>query len=682
MWYTNSYRRHLCDMHIDHWDESFLSRFSPEEYVENLKIAKIQNAMLYFQSHVGLCYYPTESGVMHRAFLGKEDMMKRTVELCHKNGIDVTGYYSLNYNTVEHDRHPQWRMLEANRRSRRENLGAKSDENGAHAFASLQEGRYGLCCPNNFEYREFVYRQIDEMLEYFTVEGMFFDMPFWPHTCFCDKCRARWEKEEGTEFPKTEPQKGSAEHLTLMRKKYEWMGEWTQAVTDYLKSKAPDVSIEHNFASGIAGDSDNGCAEEVNESCDFVGGDLYGGILNHSLACKFYKNITKNAPFDYMFSRCKPALRSHTLTKTEDEMLAEVLLTAAHHGATMVIDAIDPVGTLDKRVYERIGKVFGKQEEYEEYFLGSMAEDIGLYYGIRSRYSSDTDRINSKDGCIGASKALIASHIPFGVTGKFYSLDRYRALAVPMLSPQENDDDRILEYVERGGCLYFSGARSRKLLEALTGAHVADYTAEKNVYIAPTSEAEELFGGFNAKYPLPFDARAPRLEGVSNGQTLAFLTLPYTRPDEIRFASIHSNPPGVATDYPAMIEGSYGKGRFIWSALPIESEDMEEYRDIFVRCIRRLLGDESFSFVTDAPEDVEITMFEDEGAFYVNATHLDERAVMPTLGSVEIGIKCPGDVKAVELLPTKEPISFERRGEYVYFKTAPLHVFDMYRVVK
>ena len=41
MWYTNSYRRHLCDMHIDDWDESFLSEFSPEEYYENLKKAKL-----------------------------------------------------------------------------------------------------------------------------------------------------------------------------------------------------------------------------------------------------------------------------------------------------------------------------------------------------------------------------------------------------------------------------------------------------------------------------------------------------------------------------------------------------------------------------------------------------------------------------------------------------------------
>ena len=35
-WYTNRFRRHLCDMHIDDWDDAFLSRFSPEEYLENL----------------------------------------------------------------------------------------------------------------------------------------------------------------------------------------------------------------------------------------------------------------------------------------------------------------------------------------------------------------------------------------------------------------------------------------------------------------------------------------------------------------------------------------------------------------------------------------------------------------------------------------------------------------------
>ena len=540
MWYTNSYRRHLCDMHIDDWDDIFLSEFSPETYVENLKVANVQNAMLYLQSHVGLCYYPTKTGVMHRAFIGREDAMKKTEELCHKNGMHVTGYYSLNYNTVEHDRHPAWRMIKSEGRSQREILGAKSSAGEAQAFASLQGGRYGFCCPNNLEYREFVYRQIDEMLEYFDVEGMFFDMPFWPHTCLCDSCRARWEREEGKPFISGEPKDGSPEHLLLMRKKYEWMGEWIQSVTDYVRKVAPGLSVEHNFASGIAGDSNNGCDERVNRACDFSGGDLYGGILNHSLACKFYKNITKNAPFDYMFSRCKPALRSHTLTKSEDEMLAEVLLTAAHHGATMVIDAIDPKGTLDGRVYQRIGGVFAKQAEYEQYFRGDMVEDIGVYYAIRSRFGASVNGYNAKEGCIGLSASLIAAHIPFGVTGSFYSLDKYGIIAAPMLTSQEEDEERILDYVSRGGCLYFSGAGSASLIKSLMGASVLDYTVEKNLYIAPVSDYEDIFFGFNDSYPLPFDARAPRITDIKNGNVLAYIKLPYTRSDEIRFSSIHS----------------------------------------------------------------------------------------------------------------------------------------------
>ena len=57
--------------------------------MKNLK-GKIQNAMMYFQSHVGYCYFPTKTGHMHKAFIGREDAMKRLVELCREGGISVT----------------------------------------------------------------------------------------------------------------------------------------------------------------------------------------------------------------------------------------------------------------------------------------------------------------------------------------------------------------------------------------------------------------------------------------------------------------------------------------------------------------------------------------------------------------------------------------------------------------
>ena len=53
MWYQNVYRRHLCDMHITDWDDSFFSEFSPEQYVENLKLAKVQTAKGKYKYVVG-----------------------------------------------------------------------------------------------------------------------------------------------------------------------------------------------------------------------------------------------------------------------------------------------------------------------------------------------------------------------------------------------------------------------------------------------------------------------------------------------------------------------------------------------------------------------------------------------------------------------------------------------------
>jgi len=662
-------------MHIDDWNESFLSEFSPEIYVENLKIAKIQNAMLYFQSHVGLCYYPTKVGKMHRTFEKEPDKMRRLVDLCHENGIMVTGYYSLNYNTYESDRHPAWRMqTEPDKQTVQES-------DGVTAFACARSSRYGLCCPNNFEYRAFVYEQIDEMIDYFAVEGLFFDMPFWPAgRCFCDNCRARWEKEVGTPFPKAMPEGGDAEHLIWMQKRHEWMGEWIAAVTAHVKKKNPTLSVEHNFAQGIDSASHNGCAYEVNAASDFVGGDLYGGIWNHSLACKFYKNITKNAPFDYMFSRCKPGLPSHTLTKTEDEMLTEVLATTAHHGATMVIDAIDPIGTLDKRVYERVGKIFEVESAYEPYLTGDMAEDVGLYYGAKSRFGRSVCGSDSKKASITASKSMITAHVPFGVTGPFHRLAGYRALVIPLLSEQDGDTARILDYIKNGGAIYLSGVRHGALLKALTGGTPKSYTEEEKTYAAPTAAGTSLFGDFTQKYPLPLDFHAPIVEGIEDCTVLATLTLPYTKPDEVRFASIHSNPPGIATEIPMMVEGRYGKGRFIWSAVPIESVEMAEYKDIFLACLRRLLGDYKPAFVSDAAEDVEITLFKNKKRYILHAIHLDERVKMPTLPSFTLGVRCKTEVKRVTLVPEGTHIPFEMRDDYVYFNTRPLHIFDTYLI--
>lgn len=662
MFYSKLYRRHLLDMHIDDWNEEFLSRFSPEEYVNNLQKANVNYAMIYLQSHAGLCYWPTKTGHIHKRFEAQPDLIRRVVDGCHAKGIKVIGYYSLIYNTREHDAHPDWRMLQSNGKSRREN-GAEGED---LAFASTKQARYGFCCPSNMDYRQFVYDQIDEMLQYFDVDALFFDMPFWSHTCHCQHC----QKAFGGDPSEDRNDRKTVEFKAKM------MGQFIQSVTDHVKLRRPDMPVEHNYANAIASNTATCCLEEVLAACDYVGGDLYGDLYNHSFACKFYKNATKNAPFEQMFSRCKPALRMHTLTKSPDQMKAALSSTMQHHGATLVIDAIDPVGTMDARLYDQIGELFRFQEKYEPWFTGEMVEQVGLYYGLRSRPFGQ--KITSLSCCANAGRTLIRNHIPFGVTGCFHDYGKYPILVAPMLSAMEDkDNENLISYVENGGTLYLSGGGNAALIEKLTGNRILENSREENVYIAPVEGREALFFGFNRKYPLPFETPAALAE-AGHGEVLATLTFPYTKPDDVRFASIHSNPPGVASSYPAVTVNRYGKGMVIWSALPIEDMMWEEYRQIFLNLLF-LEGRPNWFFASDAPRTVELTAFRHPGSVTVSAVSLDEEYTSTPVAPFSVSVDCLA--KAVRLLPHGEEIPFQVENGRTVFTTRQMHIFDMYELI-
>ena len=110
-WYANSYRRNLVDMHIDDWNDAFLAKFDATNYVTLLKLANVQTAMVYANSSVGLCYWPTKTGRMHRNLKGR-DILGETLNLCRAEGITTVVYYSEIFNNWAYDEHPQWRTVD------------------------------------------------------------------------------------------------------------------------------------------------------------------------------------------------------------------------------------------------------------------------------------------------------------------------------------------------------------------------------------------------------------------------------------------------------------------------------------------------------------------------------------------------------------------------------------------
>ncbi len=669
MWFKQSYRRHLCDMHIEDWNERFLSEFDPEVYFQNLKRAHVDAAMIYLQSHVGICNFPTREGRMHRAFVGREGTMAELIGKCHANDIRVVGYYSLTHDNEVYDAHPDWRMLDENGQSKR---GTK-DSKGKYR-------RYGFVCPNHEEYRAFTLRRIDEMAAYAKVDGMFYDMPFWPHYCHCPKCEERFLSETGERIP-TGEFKPTTTWLAFLRKQKEWMAEFIQLVTDYTKRVMPGVSVEHNVAFAALPNYNTGMSMDLMNACDYAGGDLYGTAYEQSFTCKFYQATTKNQPFEYMFSRCTPGLSKHTLTKSEDRTMAAVMLTCANHGATLFIDAIDPVGTLDSRVYDRIGRAFEKERQYEKFLNGEPVTDVGFYYSFHSRYPDQGNEYTNSKCVPKMTRRMVENHIPHGIVGgEFGDFSKYQVVVASCLTDEEGAGiDKLLDYVREGGNLIFTDGRCKRLMQELLGTDVGELSDTDRTYVAPTSIAGDLLRDFNEKYPLAIDGFVPLLRGVYRGRTLATVVMPYTGAFEDRFASIHSNPPGIPTNIPAIIEGEYGKGKFIWLSHVPEYDTEYEYGRLICDLITRMIGEPSVK--TTAPADVEIVTFRDGQEYLCSAAQLSDDYKAREISPFTVSLKVEGTVCAVQLLPNATEIPFVQTGEWVTFDVRDFRIFDMFRII-
>ena len=97
----------------------------------------------------------------------------------------------------------------------------RKKQEAALQCSSSNASRYGHICPNNPDQMNFVLGQIDEILDAFEVDAMFFDMPFWPDTCHCEHCEREYQRIYGRAVPRFGVEK-PVYHLLSEEKKEEY----------------------------------------------------------------------------------------------------------------------------------------------------------------------------------------------------------------------------------------------------------------------------------------------------------------------------------------------------------------------------------------------------------------------------------------------------------------------------
>ena len=678
-WFERAYRRTVTDMHITDFDERFMSQYDPQAYVDLLVLADVQAALVYAQSHVGLCYFPTRIGRRHGALKGR-DIFGETVDLCHSSGISVIAYYSLIFDTWAYRDHPDWRII------------------GSDGLAVSESSRYGVCCPNS-PYRDYASAIVEEMCANYDFEGLFFDMTFWPRVCYCTHCQKRYTEEVGGELPRIinweDPR-----WVAFQRRREEWLFEFASLMTSTVKSVKPGIQVEHQGAAYMTSWRFGTSARLATQS-DLMEGDYYGDATQGSFARKLFNNLSKNRPTGFM-TCIAVDLGNLTTLKPPELLRAKTYASLADGCAFSFIDQVDPVGTFNRAVYERMREVWAETQAYEKYVGGRPCHDVAIYLSMESKLdmadngkavndSGLSKRMPHLDSALGAAQSLVEAHIPYDVITKnnIEDLYRYQIVVLPGVTMMDEEEMAAFEeYVRAGGCLYASrqtslittdGTRRHDfaLAEVLGVSHKGE-TKEHFTYIAPIEGGEDLLAGFTVKHPAGLYSSQMIVEAQAGAEVLGTIVLPYTDPaDPARFASIHNNPPGIITDLPAIVLNHYGRGKAVYVAADLESAD--PHREVFIRLIRMLA--KPFSFEADAPKSVEVTLFkqDDHRRWLVSIVNFQKQLPNIPVHDVTVRVRLDGEIpQRLLALPDEERHPHIVKGGYLEFTVPVLEDFAMY----
>jgi hypothetical protein len=528
-------------------------------------------------------------------------------------------------------------------------------------------------------------------------------MTFWPAVCYCRHCRERFGKEVGKELPRVVNWE-APDWVTFQRKREDWLVEFAGVLTAAVKAIKPRVSVEHQ-ASTYASSWRLGVTHKLAEHCDFLQGDFYGGPLEGSFARKLFHNLTRNRPGGFETS-IGADLRNFTALKPLELMQTKAAAALADASAFIFIDSIDPVGTLNRAAYERMGRVFGESSKYEPYLGGDLCQDVAVYLSTESKcdLADNGQAVDGKlsgrtphvEAAFSAAKTLIEKNVPFGVITKknIGQLARHQVVVLPnVLMMDREEADAIRDYVRKGGSVYASkwtslitkdGRRQPDFLLAdVFGVSWKGETREKFSYIAPTSGSEPFFVQYTARHPMGLYGSQMVVEAGPGVEVLGTLVLPYTDPDDpLRYASIHNNPPGIYTGRPALVLNSFGRGKAVYASGDLENVDPNRFlsvnREVFYNLLLSI--SKPFTFESNAPKPVEVTAFHQKARRRFIISLVNFQAELPNIPvsgiqvRFRLGRRRP---KALLLLPDERNVSFRAEAGCVEFRVPRFQTLAM-----
>jgi hypothetical protein len=677
---TSNYAGFLVDSHITDHDDSFLSRLDPEVFVRTVKQTGADSVMVYACCHNGNCYYPSRVGTMHRNLKGR-DFFGETVRLLRKEGITPRAYYTVVYIRRVARANPSWRVCQVD---------------GAQNYR-----RSWYCCPNSPGYRAFAAEQIREICAY-DVASIFIDMTFWPGICVCHNCRTRFLEEHGREIPRVVDW-GDPKWVEFQRSRERWLAEFAHEMTAAAKSANPDVAVAHQFSPILLGWM-YGQTPALARANDVQSGDFYGGRHQHRFGAKVLAAFEKTLPFEFMTSRCV-TLYDHTSTKSDDELLRSCATTLANGGTYLLIDAINPDGTLEPRFYDRVRQIAQQLRPFKDKLAElrpKLQADTALYFSTHSHRRRDHNGVSLRDimnpvnnmlaasdlkplqEMLGASIVLNRASMPYRVvTSDTADLAGLKTVIVNDASFMSGEEvERLRRFVHDGGTLIATGMTSYYDLDGNTSGDFAlkdvlgvsftgNFSKHWN-YLAP-EEGEQISN----------DVPGPLVNATTASVLARVAESMFDRDDLEHYASYHSNPPAKPGPHAALAVNQFGRGTcvYLYSSLLAKQQEAQQ---AFGESLLRRFAPSSIVRASDAPPCVEITLLRGAraGSYFLCLVNYQEEPRNVPVHGVTVTVRLPGGEmpKACRSVATGREVRYERDEDRLAFHVPRVDTMEMIEI--
>lgn len=652
------FRQIHMDFHTSEKIANVGEKFNAEEFAKTLEEARVNSVTCFSRCHHGMLYYNSKAfpELVHPGLKNK-NLLSEQIDACHKRGIKVPIYTTVQWDYHMSNIHPEWCCLTAD--------GGIVEACGDTSSHVYKAGFYRTLCVNNPEYKGYLKQQMKDLFATLTLEridGIFFDIVN-VVDCSCKNC------VQGMVHMGFNPEnrEDRIQYAINMLK------EFRLEMTEFIHGMKKGISVFYNagHVGSVAIDSRDAFTHWELES-------LPSGEWGYSHFTNTVR-YARTTGMDYLAQTGKfqTAWGDFHSFKNPQALQYECFRMLAYNSKCLIGDQLHPDGMISKPVYDLIGGVYKEVEKKEPWCRGAKAitEIAVLTDEWQNTLTQTGMRVSNVIN--GVCALLDELGYQFDIVDNKIDWNGYKLLVLPdtILFNQELVN-KVERYIKNGGKILATGKsglneeKNEMILKCLGVEYVgeAPYFTD---YIMPN----EIIGK-----SLPKTEHVMYLQGehvtVTTGTVLMDAYIPYFNRSWQHFCSHLHTPSSHEKGYPAVVKNN----ECIYFIHPIFSIYQKKHpswcRELIKDAIELLMPEQVI--VHNGPSTMAVTLNKQckekryivHGLHYIPVKKCQDLCIIDDvipLYEIEFCVKIKEKVRGVKIVPDNKEILFSEDKGNVKF---------------